>query len=166
MADIAALKIELDTDPLARGYAGMGDQAAADDINTVYRNAPAALDSIRAFLLLEVNSAQTLFGRIQIVAESAVGDDPIGETVPLTLEHITAAKSMMTILMPASDFSLDTNDSRFGKILSDLAGGTGCKAINPADKTALEAFSLNQQSRGAEIGVGFVYQGHIEQARA
>lgn len=36
-AKLALLKIELDTDPLARGYAGMTDEEAADDLNTVYR---------------------------------------------------------------------------------------------------------------------------------
>ena len=31
------LKTELTDDPLARGYSGMTDQQAADDLNTVYR---------------------------------------------------------------------------------------------------------------------------------
>jgi len=35
--DIPALKAELTTDPLTRGYAGMSDEAAAADLNTVYR---------------------------------------------------------------------------------------------------------------------------------
>lgn len=37
MGRLDDLKTELDTDPQARGYAGMGDAAAAADINTVYR---------------------------------------------------------------------------------------------------------------------------------
>jgi len=32
-----ALKDELLTDPLGRGYSGMSDQAAVDDLDTVYR---------------------------------------------------------------------------------------------------------------------------------
>ena len=35
--DIAALKSELTVDPLTRGYSGMSDEAAATDLNTVYR---------------------------------------------------------------------------------------------------------------------------------
>lgn len=35
--DYVALKAELDSDPLTRGYAGMTDQQVADDLNTVYR---------------------------------------------------------------------------------------------------------------------------------
>ncbi len=37
MADIPILKSELVSDPLARGYAGMTDEEAATDLNTVYR---------------------------------------------------------------------------------------------------------------------------------
>lgn len=37
MANIAALKNEIDSDPLTRGYAGMTDEQVAADINTVYR---------------------------------------------------------------------------------------------------------------------------------
>lgn len=35
--DIAALKAEIDSDPLVRGYSGMSDEAVAADLNTVYR---------------------------------------------------------------------------------------------------------------------------------
>jgi len=42
MIDYAALNAELTGDPLARGYAGMDDQQAADDINSVYRDIPRA----------------------------------------------------------------------------------------------------------------------------
>ncbi len=37
MADIAKLKTELTGDRLGRGYTGMTDQQAADDLNTKYR---------------------------------------------------------------------------------------------------------------------------------
>lgn len=35
--DLVALKSELTTDPLARGYSGLGDEAAANNLNTVNR---------------------------------------------------------------------------------------------------------------------------------
>jgi hypothetical protein len=38
--DYQTLNTELTTDPLTRGYAGMTDQEAADDLNTVYRTRP------------------------------------------------------------------------------------------------------------------------------
>ena len=44
MADLVALKIELDADPLVRGYSGMTDQQAADSLNTVNRSIPAVVE--------------------------------------------------------------------------------------------------------------------------
>jgi hypothetical protein len=38
--DYQALSSELSGDPLTRGYSGMTDQEAADDLNTVYRTRP------------------------------------------------------------------------------------------------------------------------------
>lgn len=38
--DIAALAVELTTDTLARGYAGMTNQQAADSLNTINRTGP------------------------------------------------------------------------------------------------------------------------------
>ena len=35
--DYTALASELTTDPMSRGYSGMTDQEAADDLNTLYR---------------------------------------------------------------------------------------------------------------------------------
>ena len=40
--DYNALKSELDADPLTRGYSGMTDEQAADDLNTAYRSVPRA----------------------------------------------------------------------------------------------------------------------------
>lgn len=39
MSNISIIKTEIDGDPLTRGYAGMTDEAVADDLNTVYRTA-------------------------------------------------------------------------------------------------------------------------------
>lgn len=38
--DYQALNTELTTDPLTRGYSGMSDSEAADDLNSVYRTLP------------------------------------------------------------------------------------------------------------------------------
>ena len=40
--DYLALESELTVDPLVRAYSGMSDQAAADDLNIVYRKLPVA----------------------------------------------------------------------------------------------------------------------------
>ena len=38
--DYTILKNELETDPETRGYSGMSDEEAADDLNTVYETTP------------------------------------------------------------------------------------------------------------------------------
>ncbi len=48
---------ELTNDPLARGYAGMTDSQARDDVNTAYRDAPAAVrvDQVRQYLTTQIS---------------------------------------------------------------------------------------------------------------
>lgn len=166
MGRIDKLKDELTVDPLGRGYSGMSDQQVVDDLALVNRNAPAAAETIRSYCLLEEKGGTNIWGRIQIVAESSVGDDPIGESVVLTLDHIAAAKAFMEAIANSSSFSFDLSDTRFDRILSSLAAGQGCKAIAAADKTAIQNFSINQQSRATELGLGTVRVGTVQQARA
>jgi len=169
MGRIDDIKTEIDTDPLVRAYSGMTDQQVADSMNTVDRPAEGSIEELRKYLLLEKKAAMSLLGRLEVLAAGTVGSDPLGDTISggLTLEHITAAKALLRIADPASGFTLDYNDSRFNAILDDLAGGVGnALAINPADKTAIQALSNNQQSRGNEIGVGHVKVGHVTHARA
>jgi len=55
MADIEQLRQELNDDPLGRGYSGMTDQQAADDLNTVYRQrtVPIPVSDIRRYLFVQ-----------------------------------------------------------------------------------------------------------------
>lgn len=46
--NINALKTELDTDPLTRGYSGMTAEEAADSLNTVNRTKPQSVSSAEA----------------------------------------------------------------------------------------------------------------------
>lgn len=161
------LRTELDDDPLVRGYSGMDDAAAAVDINDIfYRPAVASIETLRNYFLLERKNSMALMGRLKIVSDSAVGADPLGDTLSLTLEHITAATTMFLIVTPSSVFSLDLNDSRFDQLLNYLAGGSGAKVISPGDKTAIQALSENQQTRANELGLGRVREGTVAQARA
>ena len=141
---------ELTVNPLSRAAYSGSDQASTDDLNTKYRPGLGTVEDLRAYFLLERKSSQFLYGRLALVAKANVGEDPLGEGV-LTLEHITSALTMLNILNPVSDFSLDLSDDRFESLLDDLAGGSGAKVINPGDKTAILAFSLNQISRAEEL---------------
>ena len=55
--DIDKLRDELTTDPLARGYSGMSDKEAADDLNTEYRTTPkATITGDEAFTATDASS--------------------------------------------------------------------------------------------------------------
>ncbi len=165
--DLTALKTELDAGHPETGAYSATDSIAADEINAINRDAPAPLESIRNYFLLERKGDMTLMGRLSIVAQTTRGDvDPLDDVVTMTNAHITAAKTMLFILDPPGGFSLDLNDSRFQDILDDLAAGSGAKVIAPADKTALLAFSTNIQSRATELGLGNVGTHHVTSARA
>lgn len=169
--DISKLQTELVAGHPDTGTYNADNTLATAELNAVNRPAPASLSAIQRYFLLErkgSNGGVALFGRLVMVADSAVGTvDPLGDSVTMTLDHITAAKTMLEILRPGSGFSLDLNDIRFTAILDDLAA-SGAKVIAPADKTALIAFSNNQQSRTIELnlGVSVVKVGHVERARA
>jgi hypothetical protein len=61
MSRIDDIKVELDTDSLVRGYAGMTDQQASDDLNTVYRTrVKALLSGAQAFQVTDDTEFSTL----------------------------------------------------------------------------------------------------------
>lgn len=158
--------------PVTGAYS-LDDATCADELNAF--NLPSSVgadpQTIARYLQLETKGGEYLWGRIQIVAESAVGSDPIGEATPLTLEHITSAKAILAILDPGAfrPQLIDPNDSRFDTMLSNLGAGSGCKAIRPADVTAIKAMVDNMANRVQQITNGTtskVRVGEVAQARA
>lgn len=172
--DIAALKTELDSGHPDTGAYNVNDETAAAELNAMNRPAEGGVDGMLSYLITNrarsnegtdtVNTA--ILGRIEHVAESSVGDDPFGTGSVLTLEHIHAAKMMLRTMTSAQLSTVNFVNTEFGNALSALAGGTGCDAIRPADKTALEALSQNQQSRATELGLGRVWPINVTEARA
>lgn len=179
MGRIDILKAELEpNDPLGRGYAGMDDEAAAVDLNTVYRDGPHDTGALLQYLTLERFRTGTLYGRLRLVAHSRPVKDDAAWTIPplplgasdadvaITQQHIAAAASLLRYVDTDSALAVTLLDSRITSILSNLtANGGGCGAIGSGDKTAIEALSTGVQSRATELGVGVVYPGHIQTAR-
>ena len=170
--DYFALKSEIDTDPLARGYAGMTDQQVADDMNLFNRDAPATSQAILQYLTLERFRQGSLYGRLMMVALSRPVRDgasnwsippvPLGVSdadIAITQEHIAAANAILRYADVDVATTVTLLDTRFDALLDDI-GPTGCEAIGANDKTALQALSQNQQSRAMELGIG----GHIKES--
>jgi len=178
MVDIPTLKTEIDTDPLARGYAAMNDAAVAADLMTIYRDAPASSQALLEYLTLERFHTGSLYGRLRMVANSMPVRDgantwtipplPIGlagADVAISQDHIASAAALLRFVDTDTALTVTLLDSRITNILDDLALA-GCEAIGAADKTAIQALSQSQQSRASELGLGIVKEGHVQIARA
>lgn len=150
MADLAALKTELTTDPLGRGYAGMTDVQAADSLNAVNRPVEVPAHDVIRYLAL-VDKWGT------IASDARHG-------------NITAAKqtwcvNFVEILAIFNDFDLQ-DASVLSAVTARLDEGIGHGYIDASDKATILALGDNKQSRAQELGIGRVREGTVTQARA
>jgi hypothetical protein len=78
MMDIEKLATELTDDPLGRGYAGMTDQEAADDLNTEYRTKPKpTITGDEAFTATDAGEFATLTDHQRVLWMAFTGKDAI-----------------------------------------------------------------------------------------
>lgn len=127
------LRNEIETDPNARGYAGMDAQAVADDMNTAY---------------------------VPIPVTSLSGSELYNAIVPSDFQALTDvqreyARDVLS-LGDAIDVSPGTNAR---DVLVAIFAGTGTL-------TAMAALTTTNITRGAELGLGTIKPGWVEQARA
>ena len=182
--DLVALNAELTTDPLVRGYAGMGNAAAADDLNTFYRQGPAAEGALYNYLAKEtardhssepvpthilgrlhrVISAFNRLGDAAIGTEIFVGAETPGPFSNLTAEGLDACHVLLETALSDRLGSLiqDMNEQKFSDML-DFVVGTG--VMKPGDATSIKALSDNRQTRAQELGFGTVSAAEVRWAR-
>ena len=182
------LNEELTNDPLGRGYAGMDDQQATDDLNTFYRST-AAIDSgeVLNFLLMQ-NTYQTdgqdtqdraIWQRmlevralaqnaaVPGVPDSAVanpwGSNSIGNITEIRQIKTHQLVTYFTFVIQG-DLDVQLEDSNFQNYLSG-AQQAGCMSVDQMN--ALLGLGQNKQSRGQELDVGYpVLVGWVTSARA
>ncbi len=173
--NFAALQAELTGDPLARGYAAMSDAAAAADLNLVNRDGPRPPGILREYLLLNRyrsnNGTDTtltpIWGRLELLAEAAVGSDPFGRADAVTMVHIHAARMLLELARADAIEAIDFAGTEVDDSLSNVAGGSGARAMAPSDFNAIKALSQNQQSRAQELGLRApVRESDVTKARA
>ena len=150
--DYNVLNTELTTDPLTRGYAGMTDQQAADDINTVYRlvNYPVFTDGLNA-----------------AIRESLKWTSYREKSETQTIENVydfPAMREFMDLFFSTSENqALDLQNSYFTWLIDSMVS-EGSMGAGAAD--ALRTFGEQTVSRGTELGLGTVAEGDVQQARA
>lgn len=139
MADLVALKAEIDTDPLTRGYAAMTDAQVAADLNSSYRERNR--DSMSASEVLNaIDIAE--FNALTNAAESQIWN-----VLHLGGQSGPGGGSIDPFGIEATIFT-----NVFG------AGSATIAALSAARKESI--------TRGVELGLGLVKPGHVEQARA
>jgi len=130
--DIGVLSDELTDDPLTRGYSGMTNLEAADDLNTVYRTRTR-----------DVVSGYEIFNATDDTEYAALTD---------------AQKSSWDALCGIEQ--IDT--------ASGVAKAREAELFGPGTdtRTNLAAVRSPAASRAVELGIGTVYEGNVQEARA
>ena len=149
---MGTLSDELANDPLVRGYAGMTDVQATDDLNTEYRdvNYPILLDA--------VNYAIRENGRWTDFSERAELQTVVGTYDNQSMKEFMDMFSGFTSL-PEVDMQAAYMD---GLIDAMVAEGS----MGGAVATALKAFGVRTVSRAVELELGVLRVGDIEYARS
>lgn len=137
MADIQALKAELDADPLGRGYAGMNGQQVVDDLNTAYRTRNrSSVSGDEVF-----NAADG--AELSALASGAAGNQ---------------RKFQMFLALCGRD-AVDPFGTANVSLIQEIFGG------GSATVTALNALRTEQVSRAQELGFFDLAAWHVDAAR-
>ena len=147
MADIQALKDELDADPLGRGYSTMSDQQVADDLNakTRQQTVPIPVDEVKRYLFVN-----DLWFPIKN------GTDQVAE----------AARDAISMF---DEFRVDESDvaTKVDNLLSNLVLEGYATS---SDKAAVQALGVQTRSRAQELSLlgasPEIGPAHVQQARA
>jgi hypothetical protein len=148
--DYAKLVSELKTDPAGIGYAGMTHRQAADAMNAAVRTVKRDVPPEKLFKLLVERG---LWVKLSRLAE---------DTSQQTAARSEAAQLLVEVAYPPGGASIDLSSAAVAGALNTLVAAGDLQA---SDKNAILALSDMKISRAEEIGLPFVYEGHVESAR-
>lgn len=160
MTDIEILQSELTSDPLARGYASMDAAQVAASLNTANRSrfiaisGPALLRWAAAGADV-ANSVPARIVRIKLASERAAPFDSLNFVAQ---GYAAAAVAAINASMP-----LSYDDETVRGMIAQLATD---EVLTSGEADDLAALGTETISRAAELGLGAVKAGHIEQVRA
>ena len=181
MADrIDIIITEITVDPLLRVYSGMTNLQVADDMNLINRPDDVDIADVLKFLMLDNtykeddgNDTQdrSIWQRMKEVAAIAIPGtgavaNPWGAVALGTITEIRLIKTQQLVdyftLTAQGSLTFDISNSNFQVY---LAGSQTAGCMSSAQKDALLALADNRQSRGQELGIGIVREGHVQEAR-
>ncbi len=145
----AILSTELSGDPLGRSYSGMSDAEAAADLNTEYRTQVQSL---------------SMQGLREWAATGARG---FKIQAAITNEALTDQQRNVAYvgdkLLGTDDAQLDPSNAGHVAFVNELVSAG---IITSDDRAALVTKATVNLSRATELGLPFVYPGHVQDARA
>ena len=146
MDKISVIRNELTADPLGIGYSGMTHSEAAAALNTANRTRVAETYA----------NAKTILAHLGSTAGSAFLDG---------LEAAASSNRAVYWVLSfiKSDGGVNVGDPETRAALDALAAGG---VLETASVTAVKALAEQTVSRGEELGIGPVYAGEVEAARA
>jgi len=179
--DIPILKNEIDTDPLVRGYTGMTDAEVVTDMNLTNRAAAdVGITDVMDFLLMnntyktddgDDTQARSLWQRMKEIdamttTPTVAVANPWSSTSLGNITEIQQIKTKQLVsyitLSAQGNLRIALADTNFQGY---LAGAQGAGCMSTAQETALLGLADNLQSRGEELSIGRVREGHVQKAR-
>ena len=152
MSKWTILADELNADPLGRGYSGMTDAQAADDVNTEYRNTTVAIP------VSEFENAARESGKFVDLTDRSELKEPDGSrTFP------SAYSLMSSLVGRTTEMDFAEVGSYWYNVLEDCVaeGSLGTGAA-----TQIRALCDEIISRGTELQIGIVSEGDVQYARS
>lgn len=182
--DYPALKTELTAGHPVTGAYNADDQLAADQLNALNRPASASISGMLEYLVKNRSRTNdgadtvstSLLGRLRTIAETAVGGSVFGRTGAndtVTNEAKHAAQMFIALTENPTQPTIDLTMTEIAAAFTALGppGNGGIGVWKDPDITALQALSLNKQSRATEIASTIDFNGvitvsHVQTARA
>lgn len=168
------LRNVIDIDPDARGFAAMTDADVAEDLREA-RVLDGPADSQAVLLAFRDNTFRTntgtdlkltnVFGRLCLLARSAVGDDAFGSGDLVTAEHLATALLWVELITRPDAMQLNTltlTDAFVNNQLNDLRLGG---VFGNQEKTAIQALSANRLTGDQKWSLGRTLTGDVSAAR-
>lgn len=149
--DYAALKAELTTDPLERGYAAMDADAAAASLNAADRTVVETgkyVNTKSLYSTLGAAAAETIIGKLEAAAASASPLAPI-------------VKRAVSWFLP-SEQGIDVGNTVTRGMIDQLVTAS---VLTSEEAASLNAIAEKTVSRAAELGLGTALNTDVEIAR-
>lgn len=155
----------------------MTDVQVRNSLNAVDRPAPADPTAILDYMMQTEFRNTAIYGRVSLVAgilpkeEGTLGAAPMGgagNAVNMTHRNVGAARAMMRLTDTESGaITVPLTQTELSNIVTDLVdSGNGAQCMSSAQGQAIIGLSIAKQSRGREIGLGHIYLGDVQNARA